>query len=71
VIATNARLADINSEANRQRASQAGRQQAVLARLALAGCKPSGRLPTGTAGSGRCSTASVTQTARWPNSARP
>lgn len=36
MIATNPRLADINSEANRQRASQAGSQQAVLARLALA-----------------------------------
>jgi DNA-binding transcriptional regulator WhiA len=36
VIATNPQLADMNSEANRQRASQAGRQQAVLARMALA-----------------------------------
>lgn len=37
MIATNPQLADMNSEDNRQRASQAGRQQAVLARLALAG----------------------------------
>lgn len=33
---TNPRLADTNSDANRRRASQAGHQQAVLARLALA-----------------------------------
>jgi DNA-binding transcriptional regulator WhiA len=36
MIAHQPRLADMNSAANRQRASQAGRQQAVLARLALA-----------------------------------
>ena len=36
MITNNPRLADVGSEANRQRASQAGRQQAVLARLALA-----------------------------------
>ena len=36
MIANSPRLADMNSEANRQRASAAGRQQAVLARLALA-----------------------------------
>lgn len=36
MITNQPRLADMNSDANRQRASQAGRQQAVLARLALA-----------------------------------
>jgi DNA-binding transcriptional regulator WhiA len=36
VIANSPRLGDMNSEANRQRASAAGRRQAVLARLALA-----------------------------------
>ena len=36
MIANNPRLVDVGSEANRQRASKAGRQQAVLARLALA-----------------------------------
>ena len=36
MIANSPRLAAMNSEANRQRASAAGRQQAVLARLALA-----------------------------------
>lgn len=35
VIANNPRLFDLGSEANRQRASEAGRQQAALARLAL------------------------------------
>uniref|UniRef100_A0A5Q5BSS9 Uncharacterized protein n=2 Tax=unclassified Mycobacterium TaxID=2642494 RepID=A0A5Q5BSS9_MYCSS len=35
MIANNPRLADLGSEANRQRAAEAGRQQAVLARLAL------------------------------------
>ena len=34
-MANNALLTDLGSEANRQRAIQAGRQQAVLARLAL------------------------------------
>lgn len=37
MIANNPRLADVGSHANRQRASQAGRQQAVLARLAMDG----------------------------------
>ncbi len=36
MITNQPRLADMNSAANRQRASQAGRQQAMLARLALA-----------------------------------
>ena len=36
MIITNPRLVDLGSEANRQRARQAGHQQAVLARLALA-----------------------------------
>jgi len=36
VITNNPRLTDVGSEANRQRARQAGRQQAVLARMALA-----------------------------------
>ena len=35
MIANNPRLAAVGSDANRQRAAQAGRQQAVLARLAL------------------------------------
>ena len=35
MIANNRRLADLGSEANRQRAAEAGRQQSVLARLAL------------------------------------
>ena len=36
MITNNPRLTDVGSEANRQRARQAGRQQAVLARMALA-----------------------------------
>jgi hypothetical protein len=36
VITNNPRLTDVGSEANRQRARQAGRQQAVLARMAAA-----------------------------------
>ena len=36
MIANNPRLIDVGSEANRQRAIAAGRQQAVLARMALA-----------------------------------
>jgi hypothetical protein len=36
VITNQPRLADLNSEASRQRTSQAGHQKAVLARLALA-----------------------------------
>lgn len=35
MIANNPRLFDLGSEANRQRASEAGRQQAELARLAV------------------------------------
>ncbi len=36
MITNNPRLTDVGSDANRQRARQAGRQQAVLARMALA-----------------------------------
>ena len=36
MITNNPRLTDVGSEANRQRARPAGRQQAVLARMALA-----------------------------------
>ena len=35
MIANNPHLADLGSQANRQRATAAGRQQAVLARMAL------------------------------------
>ena len=71
MIANTPRMIDVGSEANRQRARQAGRQQAVLSRKALAALNPSGRRRAGIGGSGRCSTASATPTGCWPNSVRP
>ena len=72
MIANNARLTDVGSDANRQRASRAGRQQAVGAGGAggAAGRRAAGGAPAAV-DSGRCSTGSATQSGVWPHSSRP